>query len=193
MVAKTLNQKKILEIVEHGARVLDLGCGNGKLLKLLQEKKQVKGYGVEIDEEYIIECVSNGISVLQGNIDEGLRDYGDNSFDYCLLIQTLQVVNKPRVVIEEMLRVGKKAIITFPNFAYWPMRLQLLFNGRMPISRIFPYAWYNNPNIHMLTINDFKKFCQAHNIDILMEYFPVWLKMTPNILAQTGLFVIQRK
>ncbi len=186
------NKFKILDMVEPQARVLDLGCGNGELLKLLKEKKNIKGYGVEIDENHIIECVSNNISVIQGNLDKGLHDYGDHSFDYCLLIQTLQVVYKPKIIIQEMLRVGRKAIISFPNFAYWKNRTRLFFWGRMPVNKEFPYSWFDTPNIHMLTIEDFREFCHQNGIIILEEFYINSMKIFNNSFSPTGLFLIKK-
>lgn len=162
-----LNYSIITGIIESGARVLDLGCGSGELLKMLIEKKNVKGIGVEINQESVISCLEKGLSVVQGNLDEGLIEYPDKSYDYVILNQTLQSVQKPDLLIKEMLRVGKKSVISFPNFAYWKVRYYLAFNGKMPKSNVLPFEWYNTPNIHLLTINDFLDFAQKNNINIL--------------------------
>lgn len=190
----------ITDLIEPGSQVLDLGCGNGLLLYLLREEKQVNGYGVELAEERIIECVERGLSVFQGNLDEGLRDFDDQSFDYVLLNQTLPVVHKPPYLIEEMLRVGKRGIITFPNFGYWRIRWKFILSGHMPITESIPYEWYDTPNIHNLTLNDFKFFCRRFGITILSSVYFSALdggkarihSVLPNCTAAYGLFVIAK-
>lgn len=162
-----LNYEIISNIIEPNSKVLDLGCGSGELLKLLKEKKQVKGRGVDINQDNVIKCIEKGLSVVQGDIDAGLSDYPDNSYDYVVLNQTLQSTHKPDHVMLEMLRIGKKGVVSFPNFAYWRVRNHLFFKGRMPKSKILPFEWYNTPNIHLLTINDFKDFALKNNIRIL--------------------------
>lgn len=191
----------ICDLVDEGVSILDLGCGSGDLLKLLKDKKNVKGRGVEINEDNVIKCIEKGLSVFQGNLDEGLKDYQDKSFDYVVLNQTLQCVHRPDYVINEMLRVGYKGVISFPNFAYWRVRLYLGLNGRMPKSSILPFEWYNTPNIHLLTINDFKEFCQERKIRILQEIFMNRAKIKkdffhnfiPNFYAEEAVFVVQRE
>ncbi|MFO7821074.1 MAG: methionine biosynthesis protein MetW [Lentisphaeria bacterium] len=190
----------VLDTVEPQARVLDLGCGNGHLLHLLSAEKQVRGYGVELSEDKIIECVEHGLSVFQGDIDEGLRDFDDQSFDYVILNQTLPVSHKPPYVIDEMLRVGKKGIVSFPNFGYWRIRARLLLAGRMPMGESIPHEWYDTPNIHHLTINDFILFCRRFGITVLStSYFSAleggqaWhSRVWPNMRAAYGLFVITK-
>ena len=150
-----LNYSIITELVENGAKVLDLGCGDGELLKRLIDQKNVKGSGIEINQESVIKALEKGLSIIQGDIDEGLKQFPDKSYDYVILNQTLQSTYTPVYVLEEMLRVGKKCVVSFPNFAYWKVRFDLLFNGRMPKSSILPFEWYNTPNIHLLTIKDF--------------------------------------
>jgi len=164
-----LNYKIITELIEEGSSVLDLGCGDGELLYRLKKQKKVSGRGVEIEERMIMECISKGISVFQGNLDEGLKDYGTNSYDYVILNQTLQVTHKPVLVLKEMLRVGRKAIISFPNFGQLKLRFQLLFKGRMPVTKDLPYQWYNTPNIHLCTRKDFLVLCRENNISIIKE------------------------
>ncbi|MCD6122966.1 MAG: methionine biosynthesis protein MetW [Spirochaetales bacterium] len=164
-----LNYKIITEIIEEGSSVLDLGCGDGELLYRLKKQKGISGRGVEIEERMIMECISKGISVFQGNLDEGLKDYGTNSYDYVILNQTLQVTHKPVLVLKEMLRVGRKAIISFPNFGQLKLRFQLLFKGRMPVTKDLPYQWYNTPNIHLCTRKDFLVLCRENNIRIIEE------------------------
>jgi methionine biosynthesis protein MetW len=159
----------IVALVKEGSSVLDLGCGDGELLLKLTQKKNVQGRGVEIEERHIRECISKGLSVFQGNLDEGLKDYGTASYDYVILNQTLQVIRDPVQLIREMLRVGRIVIVSFPNFAYWSNRLQLLLGGRMPVTRTLPYEWYNTPNIHLFTRRDFTDLCRTLRIKILQE------------------------
>ena len=190
----------ILQIIKESSTVLDLGCEEGDLLYLLEKYKKIKGSGVEISEDGVRECVKKGLSVYQGDIDAGLSDYEANSVDYVLLVQTLQVVHKPSFVINEMLRVGKQAIITFPNFAYWGIRLNFLITGTMPRTPENPYEWYNSPNIHHLSIRDFQIYCSANRIRIIQEkhfksmYSPKVeiVKRLPNLFAGLGVFVITK-
>jgi methionine biosynthesis protein MetW len=164
-----ISYDEIVNIVEPETKVLDLGCGDGELLHRLIHEKKVHGRGVEIEEEMILRCISKGISVFQGNLDEGLKDYGTKSYDYVILNQTLQVIRSPVLVLEEMLRVGKKAIVSFPNFGYFVTRLQLLWTGRMPVNPQLPNEWYNTPNIHLCTRRDFTLLCKQLGINILDE------------------------
>ena len=160
------NYNIICELVEEGSNVLDLGCGDGTLLKMLSEKKHTYGKGIEISQENVIKCINKGLSVIQGNIDEGLEDFKGQNIDYIILNQTLQSVHKPDFVIEEMLATGKKAIVSFPNFGYWRIRFYLLFKGKMPKSKMLPFEWFDTPNIHLLTVKDFFDFCEKRNISI---------------------------
>ena len=161
--------QEILEIVEPRSKVLDLGCGDGSLLRLLIDEREAHARGVEIDEAMIIASISKGLSVFQGNLNEGLRDYASGSYDYVILNQTLQVVARPDLLIREMLRVGKRAIVSFPNFGYYRVRLKTLFSGRMPVTRELPHRWYNSPNIHLCCRDDFVAFCRRRQIRILRE------------------------
>lgn len=161
--------QEILDIVEPGSKVLDLGCGDGGLLRLLIDEREVHGRGVEIDEAMIIASISKGLSVFQGNLNEGLRDHTSGSYDYVILNQTLQVVERPDRLIREMLRVGKRVIVSFPNFGYYRVRLRTLFSGRMPVTRELPHRWYNSPNIHLCCRDDFVAFCRRSQIRILRE------------------------
>ena len=161
--------QEILNIVEPHSKVLDLGCGDGELLRLLVAERQVLGRGVEIDETMIIASISKGLSVFQGNLNEGLRDYASGSYDFLILNQTLQVVERPDLLIREMLRVGKRVIVSFPNFGYFRVRLKTLFSGRMPVTRELPHRWYNSPNIHLCSRDDFVAFCRRNQIQILRE------------------------
>ena len=164
-----IDYDEIVKLVEPESSVLDLGCGDGELLARLIAAKRVHGRGVELRESMIIESISKGISVFQGDLDEGLRDYANGSYDYVILNQTLQVIHRPDLLLVEMLRVGKRVIVSFPNFGYFPVRLQLLVTGRMPVTRDLPYSWYDTPNIHLCTRKDFIDYCVTEGVAILRE------------------------
>src|SRR4051812_38110754 len=149
----------VAEMVAPGAKVLDVGCGDGELLQLLAERRGVDGRGIELSREGVNECVAKGLAVIQGDADTDLVDYPDDAFDYVILSQTLQATRRPRYVLEQMLRIGNRAIVSFPNFGHWRMRLQLLLLGRMPTTDNLPYSWYDTPNIHFCTIKDFRQLC----------------------------------
>lgn len=186
----------IADLVEVRSRVLDLGCGDGSLLKLLVDRKQVVGRGVEISDDGVRECVRKGLSVYHGDLDEGLGDYPDDSFDYVILSQTLQAVHRPELVLREMSRVGRIGIVSFPNFGYWKIRWQLLTSGRMPKTDYLPYEWYDTPNIHLLTVKDFHDFCASHAlvIDRALYLTNGWqVKVLPNLLAKLAIFVVRRR
>ena len=166
-----LNYKKIVDIVNPNSSILDLGTGEGTLLKMLIDEKKCTGFGIEINQHSVIKSLEKGLSVIQGNLDEGLNMFEDKQFDYAILNQTLQSVQKPDFLIREMLRVAKKVIISFPNFAYYKVRFYLFFKGKMPKSKMLPYEWYNTPNIHLLTVEDFFEFCKLRNIKILNSIY----------------------
>lgn len=195
-----LNYSIISDMIEENARVLDLGCGDGYLLKLLKDTKKIKGNGIEISQKEVIQCLEKGLSVIQGNIEDGLKQFSDKSYDYVILNQTLQSTYNPDFVLEEMLRVGKKCIVSFPNFAYWRIRFYLFLTGNMPKSKVLPFEWYNTPNIHLLTIKDFFEFAKNRNINILEGLYTtrahirkgIQYNIFSNLLAEEAIFVISR-
>jgi methionine biosynthesis protein MetW len=152
--------------VGFASKVLDLGCGDGELLQFLRLSLEVKGYGVEKDDTNWLACMENGSNVIQMDLEDGLSGFEDQSFDTVILSQTLQAMHNTEEIVQEMLRVGREVIVTFPNFGYWRNRLQIT-NGRMPVSKTLPYQWYDTPNVHLCTINDFDQFCKNHKISIL--------------------------
>lgn len=185
----------IADLVAPGSSVLDLGCGEGDLLYLLIREKKVRGQGIEIDEQAIYACVARGLNVIHGDLDSGLSDYRENSFDYVMLNQTLQQVRRFRPVFDDALRVGKKVVVGFPNFAYFKARLQLFFRGRAPVTPSLPYPWYETPNLHFLSISDFTRYCAELNITIEKAFFlknGARADSLPNLLAQTGIFLVSR-
>jgi methionine biosynthesis protein MetW len=188
--------------IEPGSRVLDLGCGEGELLSFLKKEKRVNGAGIESSEAKVTKCIENGVQILQGDITEEVLDYPDNAFDYVILSQTLQQVLEPDILIKELLRVGKKIIVSFPNFSYWSIRLQILFFGYAPKNRQLPYEWYNTPNIRIITIKDFRRFvretgCQViKEVDINTHSDDLQgniVNFLPNLRATYGIFMVSRR
>ena len=181
------------QIIEPRSRVLDLGCGEGELLAWLVENKRVMARGVEISAAQVRKAIARGVSAYQGDIDEGLADYPDSAFDYVILSQTLQETRSPLQVLKEMLRVGRRAIVSFPNFGHWTVRRAMLFTGQAPKTKLFPYDWYNSPNIHFLSINDFEDLCRESGFPIEKRYFlsgATSVTVLPNLLAQTAVFLL---
>ena len=180
--------------VRSGARVLDLGCGDGTLLRYLADQRDTTGYGVEIDDDGILACVRNSVNVIQGDLERGLSGFADGSFDYVILSQTLQAVRSSDRVVREMLRVGRQGIVTFPNFGYWKNRLQVIC-GNMPISDNLPYAWFDTPNIHLCTITDFENFCASHGVRILERIVMRdgrAVTLAPNLLGSLAVYRFER-
>ncbi len=194
-----IDHKIIDRWIKKDTRILDLGCGDGTLLKHLDDEKNVHGYGIDINEENILRCVENGVNVIEQNIDEGLSNFDDQSFDTVIMSQTIQTMQHPDKVLQEMLRVGKECIVTFPNFGHWRARWHLFFTGRMPVSDILPYEWYNTPNIHFCTFKDFEVLCHALNIKILNREVvasrkaSTWLQHhMPNIFGETAIYRVSQ-
>ena len=181
------------EIIQPGSRVLDLGCGEGELLAWLVDHKQVIARGVEIAAAQVRKAIGRGVSAYQGDIDEGLADYPAKAFDYVILSQTLQETRSPLHVLQDMLRVGRRAIVSFPNFGHWSVRQAMLFTGQAPKTKLFPYDWYNSPNIHFLSINDFEDLCRESGFPIEKRYFlsgSTRVTVMPNLMAQTAVFLL---
>jgi methionine biosynthesis protein MetW len=180
----------IAQWVKLDARVLDLGCGDGSLFKYLKRERDISGYGVEIDDANVLACVQNGVNVVQRNLERGLREFDDQSFDYVILSQTLQAMRSGDRIIREMLRVGGQGIVTFPNFGYWRNRLHVL-RGRMPVSESLPYQWFDTPNIHLCTLDDFERFCDERRIRILERKVLTdgqSVSLMPNLLGALAIY-----
>ncbi|HAX62218.1 MAG TPA: methionine biosynthesis protein MetW [Elusimicrobia bacterium] len=195
MTDKTENTsyKIIADWIEEKSSVLDLGCGGGELLSLLMERKNVKAIGIELSEQAIYKCVAKGISVVHENIENGLNGYADKSFDYVILYNTFQEIKNPAVVLGEALRVGKKVIVGFPNFAHWASRFQIFFNGRVPVTSSMPFQWYDTPNLHFLSILNFEDYCNIKKIKIEKFAFigkSGSVKLLPNLFAEMGIFLV---
>jgi methionine biosynthesis protein MetW len=182
--------------VTPGSRVLDIGCGDGELMAALRDGKQVDARGLELDAGDVAGAVARGLSVVQGDADTDLADYPDNSFDYAILSQTLQTTRAPDVVLEHLLRIGRHAFVSFPNFAHWRVRASLLWGGRMPVTRLLPVAWYATPNIHHVTIDDFRALLNERGIIVEGAWFLSGDQRTSatmaNLLAEHAVFLLRR-
>ncbi len=192
-LSSKLEHRIIIDWIRQYSSVLDLGCGDGELTTLLVQEKQVRAQGIEIDEQAIHECVAQGLSVFQQDIDTGLAEYLDKSFDYVILSQTLQQVKKPDFVLKEALRVGKQTIVSFPNFGHYPVRFQIFFRGKVPVTPSLPHEWYETPNLHFLGISDFIKYCNQRKITIKDSAFirkHKRVRFFPNFFAEIGMFLI---
>jgi len=192
-----------LEIIQKwiakDSRVLDLGCGNGELLAFLREHKNVQGYGLEIDANNIDQCIQRGVNVIEQNLDAGLDNFASDSFDVVLMTQSLQALHYPHRVLDEMLRIGRTCIITFPNFAHWRCRWHLSVHGRMPVSEFMPYAWYDTPNIHFCTFKDFEALCSERKLKVLdrlavdqQHQGGSLARLMPNLFGEIGIYRVSR-
>lgn len=196
---RRIDYKLIQGLVPQGSTVLDLACGHGELLSELIEEKQVRGSGVEIDQGAVEACIGKGLSVFHGDLDGGLADYTDQSHDVVILSLSLQQLRRPRMIVREMVRVGRLAIVSFPNFAHYLRRAQLCLRGRMPVSRDLPYQWWDTPNIHLCTIHDFRALCREEGLCIEEELYlrsveqpPPDHLLAPNLLARVAIFAVTR-
>nr|CRH07007.1 conserved protein of unknown function [Include putative MetW domain] [Candidatus Magnetococcus massalia] len=204
-----VDQSIIASLVEPGSRVLDLGCGDGLLLDHLIRTKQCRGLGVEISAEGVRSCIARGVPVIQGDIDQGLSDHLEGTFDYVVLSHTLQTIHRPKLVLDEMLRVGNRAVVSFPNFGHWRFRWQLMLTGRAPQSGVLPYHWYDTPNIRVCTLLDFQDLCQELNLRTLQQIplassgdarggLPLqasrvpWLQAAANWLSPMAVFLLDK-
>ncbi len=185
--------------IQPGCRVLDLGCGDGTLLAMLRQQKDVDGLGIEIDNRQINRCISEGINVIEQDLNQGLSNFQDNSFDMVVMTQALQTLRHPHLVLEEMLRIGQQCIVTFPNFGHWRCRWYLGTQGKMPVSKFMPYTWYDTPNIHFCTVKDFEALCQQKHIQILDSTVigakgtdSIAARAWPNLFGVTAVYHISR-
>lgn len=191
--------------ISPNSKVLDLGCGDGSLLYYLKQKRQIFGYGIEIDQHKITDCIGRGINVIEQDLNDGLARFADNSFDVVTMARALQAVKEPDKLLLDMLRVGREVIVIFPNFAHWQNRVHLGIKGMMPVNEALPHEWYNTPNIHLCTFKDFEQLCQQHNIHILdrfavqeseKPYHPVFsllVKKNPNLFANVAIYRVSKR
>jgi len=180
--------------IPQGASVLDLGCGDGSLLRYLKDTRKVRGYGIEINDANIVACIRNGVNVIQGDLESGLSGFEDNAFDFVLLSQTLQATRHTEPLVREMLRVGREGVVSFPNFGYWRNRFNVLF-GNMPVSKELPYQWYDTPNVHLCTLHDFEDFCRDLDVTVLERRVMTGnneVKLMPNLFGSTAVYRFKR-
>jgi len=185
--------------IEPKSRVLDLGCGDGELLQFLSTNKQVKGFGLEIDTTFIAKCIKRKVNVIEHNLDLGLHNFADNSFDVVVMTQSLQALKSPHLVLDEMLRIGRCCIITFPNFGHWKCRAYLAGLGKMPVSKFMPYEWFDTPNIHFCTFKDFENLCKSRNYQVLERLAltqnhqnSFMCKWCPNLFGEIGVYRVTK-
>ena len=180
--------------IPQGASVLDLGCGDGSLLRYLKDTRKARGYGVEINDFNIVACIQNGVNVIQSDLETGLSGFESDAFDFVILSQTLQATRHTEPLVREMLRVGREGIVSFPNFGYWQNRLNVL-RGNMPVSKNLPYQWYDTPNVHLCTLHDFEAFCAEHRLHILERRVMTGdseVRLLPNLLGSTAVYRFKR-
>jgi methionine biosynthesis protein MetW len=192
-----MDYELIESLIEPNSMVLDVGCGDGGLLANLVRDKNIKGEGIELDQELVLDCICRGLPIIQQDVEQGLRFYGDKSFDYVILSQTVQTIKNPEKVFNELLRVGKKVIVSFPNFAHWRCRAQLFFLGKAPVTRQLPFEWHNTPNVHCLSLKDFDGFCKKLGVRIekripLVKTQPGPVKFAPNLFAEQVVYVTSK-
>jgi methionine biosynthesis protein MetW len=191
---------KINDWISRDSKVLDLGCGDGSLLNDLRKEKSTSGLGIEIDAEKIKSCLKKGISVIEQDIDSGLENFGNQSFDYVVMSQSIQALKKPEVALEEIVRIGKECIVSIPNFANIKCRLQLFFKGQMPVSSALPHDWYSTPNLHLCSLEDFEKLCKKSNIKIVERKLSkingeesILMKLLPNLFSEVALYKLVKE
>ncbi len=192
--------KLISEWIVKDSHVLDLGCGDGTLLKNLRETHQVSGYGLEIDDDNIVSCIKNGVNVIHSDLNQGLSDFSNDSFDYVVMTQAIQTIHRPDLLLIEMLRVGREVIVTFPNVGHWQARFSLFFKGVMPLSPALPSKWYTTENIHLCTLRDFEKLCDTLDIEIMQRavvdttHRTSWsMHLLPNLFGEIALYQLRSK
>jgi len=194
-MASKVDFRVFADWIAEGALVLDLGWGGGELLTYLTRQKRVHAQGIELNEQAILHCVAEGLSVFQQDIDTGLSEYADNSFDYVILNQTLQQVKKPDYALKEALRVGKKVVVGIPNFAHYKARIRVFFKGRVPVTTALPFQWYDTPNLHFLSLADFRDYCKNKKLVLEHAFYKAGdkqVKLLPNLFAEYGFFLLAK-